>query len=171
VTSQKIECYTCNLAPFIQGKEKQDHSSSVLVLEFDQQLASKDIADQLLLSVGVPVYYIRRLRLVNQEPATLETTILPAYRLPQFHRFNLSECSLYAVLKSGYGLDVIQARQSFEAISASAHEAELLKIELGSPLMLEQRLAVDQCGKPIVYAEVRYRGDWFKVVTAMVVIE
>jgi GntR family transcriptional regulator len=129
------------------------------------------VARALGLPISAPVYYVRRLRLLNQEPVMLERFSLPVQRFPEFERYDLSQRSAYEVMESEYGVTVIRARQSLEPVAATEYEAKLLGVPPGAPLMLERRLAFDQEGKPVEYGKDLYRGDRFRFVTERAMVE
>ena len=101
----------------------------------------------------------------------LERLTLPAERFPEVERFDLSRRSVYEIFEKEYGIVVVRARQSLEPVAATEYESELLEVELGSPMMLERRLAFDENDQPVEYGRDLYRGDRFRFVTEMAPIE
>jgi GntR family transcriptional regulator len=135
------------------------------VIAFDRQAASVTIASKLRVAVSSPVYVVRRVRLINREPVMLETFWMPVRRFPRFDRFDIVARSVYEIMEREYGVTVSRARQSLEPTVASDYEARLLRVALGAPLMLEERLSFDRRGRPIEYGKDLYRGDRFRFVT------
>jgi GntR family transcriptional regulator len=121
--------------------------------------------------VSAPVYYVRRLRLLNKEPVLLETFVLSARRFPQLERFNLAKRSVYEIMETEYGVTVSRARQSLEPVIATEYEAQLLKVKPGAPLMLERRIGLDENDKPVEYGRDLYRGDRFRFTTELAPLE
>jgi GntR family transcriptional regulator len=74
-------------------------------------------------------------------------------------------------METKYGISVTRARQSLEPVVAAEYEAELLQVNPGAPLMLEQRLSFDQDDQPIEYGNDLYRGDRFRFVTEIAPLE
>jgi choline monooxygenase len=64
-----------------------------------------------------------------------------------------------------YGVVIERAQLSFEAIAISEFEAELLRVPIGSPAMLERHLAYDTTGRPVDYGYDLYRGDRVRFIT------
>ena len=95
----------------------------------------------------------------------LEQFSMPVYRFPDLENYDLEKRSFYEIAESEYGIDIRQAQQSLEAVSATEFEAELLGIDPGAPLMLERRLAFDPDDRPVEYGNDLYRGDRFRFVT------
>jgi GntR family transcriptional regulator len=141
------------------------------VITLERQPAEAAVARELGLAVSTMVYFVRRLRLLNQEPVMLERFTMPVHRFPDIERFDLSSRSVYDVMEEEYGVVVVRARQSLEPVVATEYEAELLAVQLGAPLMLERRLALDQDSQPIEYGRDLYRGDRFRFVTEIAPLE
>jgi len=135
------------------------------VLSVEQRPADSAIAKELGLRTSDAVYDIHRLRLINQEPAMLETFYLPVARFARLNQFDLAKRSVYEILETEYGVTISRARQSLEPVVAAEYEAKLLKIKIGAPLMLETRLAFDDRNRPVEYGRDLYRGDRFRFVT------
>lgn len=171
VTAPKIERQAGNLVPFTKGMQRRGYTPGAEVITFERRPAEPSAAKELQLPISTPVYYIRRLRLINQEPVMLERFTLPVRRVPGLERYDLASCSVYEVMETEYGISVTRARQSLEPVVAAEYEAELLRVNPGAPLMLEQRLSFDQDEQPIEYGNDLYRGDRFRFVTEIAPLE
>lgn len=171
VAGTKIERQAGKLVPFTKGMQKRGYQPGARVLAFEQRPAEASAAKELGLRAAEAVYDIHRLRLINQEPVMLESFFLSVARFPNLGRFDLAKRSVYEVLETEYGVSISRARQSLEPTVAAEYEAELLKIKIGAPLMLETRLAFDQNDRPVEYGRDLYRGDRFKFVTEIAPIE
>jgi GntR family transcriptional regulator len=171
VAGPKIELHAGTLFPFTKGMQRKGYLPGARIITFEKKLADTSVATLLGLPVSAPVYYIHRLRLINQEPVMLEVTTIPAERFPDFEDFDLVSRSLFEVLETEYKVTVSQARQSLEPVLASEYEAQLLEIEPGAPLMLERRVSLDQNSYPIEYSKELYRGDRFRFVTEIASLE
>lgn len=110
------------------------------------------------------VYDILRLRLINQEPVMLEGYKIPVQRFPGLHKFDLEGRSIYEILETDFGTQIVRNRQSLEPIIATKPDAKLLEIKPGDPLMLEKRISYDQQDQPIEFGKDRYRGDRFRFI-------
>ncbi len=165
VAEPKIERQANRMVPFSRGMESRGYVPGARVITVEKRPADAAIAQKLKLALSAPVYYVCRLRLINQEPVMLERFTMPAHRFPGFDRHDLSNRSTYELMSQEYGVIAVRARQSLEPVVATEYEAELLQIEPGAPLMLERRLSVDQEGEPVEYGRDLYRGDRFRFVT------
>jgi GntR family transcriptional regulator len=151
--------------------QRRGFTPGAKVILFEVRPVDVSTSKELQLTVSAPVYYIERLRFINQEPAMLERLTVSVRRFPALERFDLNARSLYEILETEYGVSVAQARQSLEAILATEYEAGLLQIQPGAPLMLERRSAFDPSGQPVEHGKDLYRGDRFRFVTETAPLE
>ncbi len=171
IAEPKIERQASRFVPFSQGMKHRGYAPGARVITVEKRLADAAIAQKLNLPISAPVYYVCRLRLINQEPVMLEQFTMPAHRFPGFDRYDLSNRSTYDLMAQEYGVVAVRAKQSLEPVVATEYEAALLEIEPGAPLMLERRLSLDQDGRPVEYGKDLYRGDRFRFVTEVAPLE
>ncbi|NJN18462.1 MAG: GntR family transcriptional regulator [Oscillochloris sp.] len=171
VAQPRIERAAGRLFPFSFAMQRRGYLPSARIIVFERLNAEAAVARQLEIAVAAPVYFSRRLRLINHEPVMLETFYVPAERFPHLERHDLAQNSLYATMKESYGVQIDQARQSLEPVIASAYEAELLGIGAGAPLMLERRITYDTTGAAVEWSKDLYRGDRFRFITELAPLE
>jgi GntR family transcriptional regulator len=171
VAEPKIERQAGQLVPFTRGMERRGYVPGARIITLEKRPADAAVAQELGLPVSAPVYFVRRLRLLNQEPVMLERLTVPAHRFPGFEHYDFSSRSVYAVMEKEYGVTVVRARQSLEPVVATEYEAELLEVQAGAPLMLERRLGFDRDDQPIEHGKDLYRGDRFRFVTEIAPLE
>lgn len=114
--------------------------------------------EALELAPGAPSLRIQRVRSAAGRPLALEDSWLPAERFPGLLERDLSG-SLYALMRDAYGLEPAEAVERLEPVVARSHEAALLGVQEGAPLMLVERVARDAGGAPVEFARDRHRGD------------
>jgi GntR family transcriptional regulator, N-acetylglucosamine utilization regulator len=150
---------------FTRGMQKRGLTPGAQVISLEQAPVTAAVGRDLTIPLSSPVYMILRLRSINQEPVMLESYTIPVQRFPRLDQYDLEKRSIYEVMEVEYGVGIVRARQSFEPVVASAFEAELLRVWVGAPLMLEQRISFDRDNRPVEYGKDRYRGDRFRFVT------
>jgi GntR family transcriptional regulator len=129
------------------------------VLRQEVTEASPEVARRLELPRGEPVHLIVRLRFVNEEPMLISTTYVPYFLCPDLATEDLTECSLYALLRDRYGLAIARGERRLEAVAADSREARLLDIALGSPLLLLDSVAYATDGRRFEHSVALQRGD------------
>jgi len=165
VAEPKIEREADLLIPFTKGMRRRGYMPGARVIMLEQRPAEVSVANYLKLPISAPVYYMHRLRFINQGPVMLERLTISAHRFPGFEDHDMENRSVYEIMETEYGVLITKARQGLEPVIATDYEAECLGIEPGAPLMLERRLGFDQEGHPVEYAKDLYRGDRFSFVT------
>ena len=68
-------------------------------------------------------------------------------------------------LAEEFGVRLSEAQQTLEPVVALPHQAALLRVAHGAPLMLVTRTSSDTQGRIVEYAQDLYRGDCFRFVS------
>ena len=171
VAAPKVERQAGYLFSFTEGMRRRGYTPGAKVIHLERRPVEASIGRQLGLGASAMIYSIQRLRLLNRQPVLLEEFTISVERFPRLEDHDLEGRSLYEIMEAEYQVKVTRARQSLEPVLATSFEAELLEIELGSPLMLERRISFDEGERPIEYGKDLYRGDRFRFVTEMAPLE
>lgn len=171
VAAPKVERQAGYLFSFTEGMRRGGYTPGAKVIHLERRPVEASIGRQLGLGASAMIYSIQRLRLLNRQPVLLEEFTISVERFPKLEDHDLEGRSLYEIMEAEYQVKVTRARQSLEPVLATSFEAELLEIELGSPLMLERRISFDEGERPIEYGKDLYRGDRFRFVTEMAPLE
>jgi GntR family transcriptional regulator len=102
-----------------------------------------------------PIVYLRRIRLADDEPIALESTILVATTAEAVMAADLTSGSLHETLGRA-GFVLYRGTGTISAAAATAEDAHLLDIHDGDPLLVERRVIVDGHGRRIEATESRY---------------
>lgn len=106
---------------------------------------------------------IERMRYADGEPIGIHDSYLPLGPDQVFERRELERIgSLYELLETHLGLVVAEADETIEATIADQHEATLLPINPGEPLLLMKCTVGSQQRQLIEYAKVLYRADRYQ---------
>lgn len=147
------------LTGFYQDMVAKGHRPRSDVLKQEKVPVSPKVAAYLNLTPGDPVIQIDRVRYVNHEPIVFVTTYLPYQICPELLNVDLTEQSLYAYLENEHGLFITSGKRFLEAVAANQLEADLLKIDQGSPLLLLNSVSYLEDGRPMEYFHAFHRGD------------
>ena len=147
------------LTGFYQDMSRKGHPPVSRVLKQAIISANAKVAAFLQLPPETLVIRIDRVRYVNNEPIVLVTTYLPHALCPKLVETDLSNRSLYDYLHEEYGLVIARGRRILEAIVASEHEAGLLDVTEGAPLISLQSVSYLEDGTPLEYYHALHRGD------------
>ena len=118
--------------------------------------ADEKVAKKLYLDVGTPIYYLKRVRYVNEQPYLIDEHYIPYSLCPGIEEKYKDNTSLYKLLKSEYGFNLHHGQLEFEPISPPSKEAiDLLKLYPTSNLVYVER---------IVFSENEVALDFFKAI-------
>lgn len=155
------------LSSYTEDMRAQGREPSSRLLEIEELPAEAELAKLLGIRAGTKVLRLRRLRLADAEPMALETTHLPMSRFRGLRKHVTAGGSLYAVLREHYGVVMLRAEETIETALAGPQEAELLRADVGMPMLLLSRHSFAEDGKPVEFVRSIYRGDRYKFVTTL----
>lgn len=128
------------------------------VLEWAREPVTPGVAAALGLAEGDEVVYIRRLRMLGDEPLAIMTNWLPPDLAPS--REELSEHGLYARLREA-DVKIAVGVQQIGARLATADEARLLNEPTGAALLTMQRTAYDARNRAVEFGKHVYRASMY----------
>jgi GntR family transcriptional regulator len=155
------------LSSYTEGMRAQGLNPQTVVLDTGYIAADDELAALLGIRPGSRVLRIHRLRLADGEPMSVDASHLSARRFPGLRRSLDRHASLYEALATDYGVEIAEARETIETGLADPRDARLLGVDVGMPLLLLSRQAFDSAGAPVEWAQSRYRGDRYKLVTRL----
>jgi GntR family transcriptional regulator len=126
-----------------------------------------EAANSLQISPGEKVISLRRIRLANSSPMTIEWSRIPHRLCPDLLDVFEPSGSLYETLAQHYGIRMAIADEIAEAGLASAREARLLGVAKGSPVFLFTRISYVQSGDPAEFVKSICRADRYKIVSRL----
>ncbi|MFN8345841.1 MAG: GntR family transcriptional regulator [Spirosomataceae bacterium] len=90
-------------------------------------------------------YRFERLRLVNNEVIFYEKVAVPASEVPDFHKQQLENRSLFSVLRNRYNVIVKRGEEKVWATSAAAPLTDIMRIQPGTPVLrVEKRIETNR---------------------------
>lgn len=104
------------------------------------------------------IFDVVRIRLADGQPISLEHARFPAEMFPGLLERPLGS-SLYELLSRHYDTFPDEALEQIEIVEATADEARILNVEIGSPLLSVTRTTMDVNGRRIEYSHDLFRGD------------
>ncbi len=155
------------LSSYTEGMRAQGLNPQTVVLDTGYIGADEELAVLLGIRAGSRVLRIHRLRLADGQPMSVDASHLSAQRFPGLRRNLDRHSSLYEALATDYGVEIAEAQETIETVLADPRDAPLLRVDVGMPLLLLSRHAFDACGIPVEWAQSRYRGDRYKLVTRL----
>jgi GntR family transcriptional regulator len=123
------------------------------------------LTDELELKLDVPedrhIVYLKRVRLVGEEPVLLQESYLPHAVCPALLSGELERQSVLEFLEERCGVRVTRVRDYIEITALSEEEARVLGLPAGSPaLLLEQYFYADDA--QVMYTRSVKRSERFR---------
>ncbi len=94
--------------------------------------ASARMAERMRLPQGSQVLQIIRVRLMDDEPISLDTSIVPLDKFPGIESYDFEKNSLYKVFREQYGVEISHGTEEVSLTFVDEWEAGLLEIPEGS---------------------------------------
>jgi len=121
------------------------------VLHCRRKQATRIEASKLQLATGADIIRIERVRNFSAIPTMLETITLPEAlfsNLGKDDSHNLPN-TLYELYEKQFGITIHSADEQLRAVTATKHDAALLNLEVGTPLLEIERLALKLDKTPV----------------------
>ena len=139
-------------------KEKGMKPTSQILKAEKVQVNDKKLAEILQISVGDYAYRIKRVRLADGTPLSLEDTHIPCDNAPGLLDQNLKG-SLYEIFKEVYERPVIKADSTISPILLDKDQANALKAPINTPSLMFTLTAFDMRGRTMEHCISVKRGD------------
>lgn len=137
-------------------------SSQVVVAEV--RTASLDIAELLGVAPGSKLFYLERVRLLENVPTAVDITQIPLVLVPEIVSMDFASSSLFAALLRA-GVRPTHADVTISAAAADQVIATQLQIGLGSPLLNLHQVAMDS-HRALFTSHVSYAGERYRMRTS-----
>lgn len=147
---------------FTEDMQARGMTSSSQIISVSESIAGARTGAALQISPGAAILSIRRLRLADGEPMALESLRLPAELVPGLQVDELKDHSLYAILRTNYGIELHNGSQTIEATVTDVEQARLLRVAPLSPALLVDRVTWTTEGRRIESVRSVYRGDRYR---------
>lgn len=148
----------------VRGRlEEKGYSLTTKLLDLSIINAGNSIAKPLGLVPRSPIWEIRRVRYINNEPLSLHISHIPVQECPDLDKKDLIDRQLCHILEDDYNLPILSIDETIEIRKAGAEEAESLSIPIGEPLLLVEERVFTTGERPIELASVLFKGDKIKL--------
>lgn len=126
----------------------------------------QDVPQHLQKYVGKSCLKLVRVRYGNQEPICYQSTMVLTGSCQGLSNHDFSSNSLYEVLARECGVIITRIEHLIRAIAADNYRAELLRVDLNTPLLFVTTTAFLENGNMIEITASHYRTDRYEYRTA-----
>lgn len=150
------------LQGFAEQMGAQGHEVLNRVLVLREVAAPARTAEALQLASGTTVTELRRLRLLDRQPVSVEWTWLPLALGRTLAPAELVTRDVFLILENDAATPLGHADLAMEAVPADAEVAAALLLKPGEPVLRIERLTHDAAGRPIDHEFLHFRSDRFQ---------
>lgn len=136
---------------FSEIAHKSGKEAGSQIMKFEVQDASPTIATELNLVTGEQVYYIKRLRFIEDNAAQLEETWMSVARFPDLTVSHMQK-SKFSYIENECGIKIIGTFETFSPTFPTPEIASILRISPRDPILKIQTQAVDSNSIPLDYS-------------------
>ncbi len=151
------------LTSYSDDLRSQGYTPDSRIIRVRREQADTEVGRALGQPAGTKVTVLERVRYLDEEPLAVEVAHLPG-TYPGLRREVERHGSLYDTLKSVYGITVGSVSDIVDAAPAAPHEATLLDIAVGAPLLAVRRTTTNEDNDPVEFTRSFFRGDRFSFV-------
>jgi len=159
VTNVSMEHKLSKFYSFSEALTRSGMTERAQVLSFDITAAGEEVGEKLSMQKNEKVFQVKRLRMADEMPYTVEISYIPHAICPGLKAKNITEKGLYNSMRS---LDVFPERiiEKIRATAVGKSDAGLMKIKPNSPAIELERLTY-YGALTIEYCVSIVRGDFF----------
>lgn len=158
VAVRRIESDVTALVSTSEDMQRRGWNLTTRVLPLERIAPPPYVADALELKRNTRVYKLTRVRLVDNQPLSLQVAYLPVRLYPDLETHDLSQ-SLYYLSENIYHLQYATGREVLRARGAKRHEAAILKLRAGAPVLYCERTTYSRDGVAMEFLQAVWRGD------------
>jgi GntR family transcriptional regulator len=163
VTGRKLDTsFIQDNLGFYESMTRAGHVVRSRILKLATERSTVDLARLLELGVGEDVIRFDRVRSVDGRPVQVVRAFMPARLFPGLVDIDMTDRSLYQVLRDSYGLHPASGHRAIEAVALSRQDAVHLGVPKGTPGLRVFSITRSTDGIVFEHFIAHYRGDSFR---------
>lgn len=159
VTIPTIQHGLTRIISFTEDMQRRGLHAGTVVLSSHLERATADVAAKLNVAPGTELAVLKRLRLADQEPMSIEVSHLVHRLCPGILDADYATTPLHEALSSRYDIRLVRANQEIRAVAADKVIAAQLEVAAKAPLFYIERISYSQYGVPVEFLQLYHRGD------------
>jgi len=150
-----------NYMTFTNVIRAQGYEPGTIVVESGYVQPMRKVSEKMKIKPGEKVFKIGRIRTADGEVVNYQLSYLR--KEFSIDKKKIEEIkSLYKYLEETYDVFILYTEDTIYALSATPKYAKLLRVDVGAPLLILDRLAYDRDGRIIEVSNSWLRSDWIK---------
>ena len=166
VAKPKVTYESRELVNYVQALQARNIAAASQLLEFDEIVASRRLAETLNIVIGNPIYRVAILRFANRVPVILERVFIPCTLCPNLEEWDLEKSTIYDLLTDVYHINPGRISQTVEAVAAAEPVTQQLRVSEDFPLLMLSRVIYGkEFQNPVVFSQDLLRSDYARLHT------
>jgi GntR family transcriptional regulator len=163
VTGRKLDTsFIQDNLGFYESMTRAGHEVRSRILKLAAERSTVDLARLLEVGVGEEVIRFDRVRSVDGRPVQVVRAFMPARLFPGLVDIDMTDRSLYQVLRDSYGLRPASGHRAIEAVALSREDAGHLGVPKATPGLRVFSITRSSDGVVFEHFIAHYRGDSFR---------
>ena len=163
VAQPTLEEALVHIISFTDDMRQREREPGTKVLSSELIPAPQDIAERLQIEPGDELAHLKRLRLADGEPMSIEDSYLLHRYCPGILEGDYKSNSLRETIDRDHGIQWSYAKQIIRAIVATDNLAKPLSISSQAALLYIERVSFSQRNIPVGFLRIYYRGDRYSL--------
>ncbi|UCE00807.1 MAG: GntR family transcriptional regulator [Chloroflexota bacterium] len=163
VAHPSLEQSMTRIVSFTEDMQQREFTPGTQVLSATLLPAEAEIAAKLQIQTGEQLACLRRLRLADGEPMSIEESYLVHSYCPEILQHDYAQQPLRKVLETDFGIRIASAKQVIKAILAPPELIDLLDIKTPAVLLFIERVSFSQGKIPVEFLRIYYRADRYSL--------
>lgn len=163
VAQPTLEEALVHIISFTDDMRQRGRKPGTKVLSSELIPAPQDIAERLQIEPGDELAHLKRLRLADGEPMSIEDSYLLHRYCPGILEGDYKSNSLRETIDRDHGIRWSYAKQIIRAIVATDNLAKPLSIPSQAALLYIERVSFSQRNIPVEFLRIYYRGDRYSL--------
>jgi len=159
IAKEKLERNLQDLKSLATVVRESNQTLRNRVLSQEKIESNKQITKKLHLALGHKVFALSRLRYIDEEAVTIETSFMDSERFPGLDKHDFVTESLYEILEREYNIQISKGEENVGIAYATDTEAELLDIAVGQAVFYLTGVVYDGADEPVEYFKSVIRAD------------
>lgn len=163
ITGRKVDTsFIQDTLGFYESMTRTGHAVQSQVLKLALEPSPVEVARLLEIGVGEDVIGFDRVRSIDGRPVQVVRAFMPAKLFPGLADVDMTDRSLYQVLRDSYGVRPASGHRAIEAVALSKEDAAYLGVAKGTPGL--RMHSVTRSSDDVLFEHfiAHYRGDSFR---------
>lgn len=137
-------------------------NTKVKILELETVPARPPLTEALEIEVGEPVVRVARVRWLDDQPLSYVISYIPVDLGVELSRETLRDTPMLSLIEKA-GVKIGAATQTISASLADATLANVLAVDIGSPILRVSRTVMDTNKRPVQHVFAQFRPDRYQI--------